>query len=63
MDKDEEWSHFAVPTHLTEEHWDALRALMTTLDTLSTDFLAFQWDSWNLSMSLLRVVEAVADEL
>ncbi|KAG6328794.1 hypothetical protein ID866_10295 [Astraeus odoratus] len=56
-------SHFAVPTHLTEEHWDTLRALMTTLDMLSMDFLAFQQDSWNLSVSILRVVEAIADKL
>ncbi|KAG6325690.1 hypothetical protein ID866_13399, partial [Astraeus odoratus] len=38
-------------------------ALTTTLDILSTDFLAFQQDSWNLSMSILRAMEAIADEL
>ncbi|KAG6328681.1 hypothetical protein ID866_10409 [Astraeus odoratus] len=27
-----------------------------TLDMLSTDFLAFQQDSWNLGMSILRVM-------
>ncbi|KAG6328062.1 hypothetical protein ID866_11027 [Astraeus odoratus] len=43
-EKDEEeevWSHFSVPTHLTEEHQDALGVLMTMLDTLSMDFLEF----------------------
>ncbi|KAG6328316.1 hypothetical protein ID866_10773 [Astraeus odoratus] len=62
-DEDKEWSHFAVPTHLAEEHWDSLRALTTTLDMLSMDFLVFWWDSWNLSMFILRAVEAVTDEL
>ncbi|KAG6328590.1 hypothetical protein ID866_10499 [Astraeus odoratus] len=62
-DEDEEQPHFVVPQHLAEEHQDALRALTMTLDTLSTDFLAFQWDSWNLSVSILRVMEAIADKL
>ncbi|KAG6328356.1 hypothetical protein ID866_10732 [Astraeus odoratus] len=62
-DKDEEWPHFAVLQHLAEEHQDALGALTITLDMLSTDFLAFQQDSWNLSVSILRAMEAIADEL
>ncbi|KAG6328022.1 hypothetical protein ID866_11067 [Astraeus odoratus] len=63
-DKDDKvWSHFAVPPHLAEDHWDALRALMTMLDMLSTDFLAFWQDSWNLSISMLWVMEAIADKL
>ncbi|KAG6329003.1 hypothetical protein ID866_10086 [Astraeus odoratus] len=61
-DKDKEQSHFAVMTH-TEEHWDTLGALMMTLDTLSMDFHAFQQDSWSLGMSILRVMEAIANEL
>ncbi|KAG6327951.1 hypothetical protein ID866_11138 [Astraeus odoratus] len=40
-DEEEMWSHFVVLTHLMEEHWDALGVLMTTLDVLSMDFLAF----------------------
>ncbi|KAG6326978.1 hypothetical protein ID866_12111 [Astraeus odoratus] len=56
-DKDEEQPHFA------EEHQDALGALTTTLDMLSTDFLAFRQDSWNLGMSILRVMEAIANKL
>ncbi|KAG6327046.1 hypothetical protein ID866_12043 [Astraeus odoratus] len=62
-DEDEEWLHFAVLAHLTEEHWDTLRALMMTLDTLSMDFLAFWQDSWNLGMSILRAMEAIVDKL
>ncbi|KAG6326250.1 hypothetical protein ID866_12839 [Astraeus odoratus] len=62
-DEDEEQPHFAVPQHLAEEHRDTLRALTMTLDTLSMDFLTFQQDSWNLSMSILRAMEAIADEL
>ncbi|KAG6330020.1 hypothetical protein ID866_9069 [Astraeus odoratus] len=37
-------SHFAVPTHLMEEHQDALGALMMTLDMLSMKFYKFQRD-------------------
>ncbi|KAG6329651.1 hypothetical protein ID866_9439 [Astraeus odoratus] len=62
-DKDEEQSHFAVLTHLAEEHQDALRALTMTLDMLSMDFCAFQCDSWNLGVSILRAMEAITDEL
>ncbi|KAG6326914.1 hypothetical protein ID866_12175 [Astraeus odoratus] len=62
-DEDEERSHFAVPTHLAEEHRDALRALMTTLDTLSTDLLEFRRDSWNLRVATLWAIETIADEL
>ncbi|KAG6326416.1 hypothetical protein ID866_12673 [Astraeus odoratus] len=62
-DEDEEQPHFAVPQHLVEEHRDALGALTMTLDTLSMDFLAFWQDSWNLGMSILRAMEAIADEL
>ncbi|KAG6327480.1 hypothetical protein ID866_11609 [Astraeus odoratus] len=62
-DEDEKQLHFAVLQHLMEEHQDTLRALTMTLDTLSTDFLAFQQDSWNIGMSILRAMEAIADEL
>ncbi|KAG6327028.1 hypothetical protein ID866_12061 [Astraeus odoratus] len=62
-DEDEERSHFAVLTHLTEEHRDALGALMTTLDMLSTDLLEFRRDSWNLGVATLRAIETIADEL
>ncbi|KAG6326175.1 hypothetical protein ID866_12914 [Astraeus odoratus] len=62
-DEDEERSHFAVPTHLTEEHRDTLRALTTTLDTLSTDFLEFQRDSWNLGVAMLWAIESIANDL
>ncbi|KAG6326618.1 hypothetical protein ID866_12471 [Astraeus odoratus] len=62
-DEDKERPHFVVLQHLVEEHRDALGALMMTLDTLSTDFLAFWRDSWNLGMSILRAMEAIADEL
>ncbi|KAG6327032.1 hypothetical protein ID866_12057 [Astraeus odoratus] len=62
-DEDEERPHFVVLQHLAEEHQDALGALTTTLDTLSMDFLAFQRDSWNLGVSILRAMEAIADKL
>ncbi|KAG6325792.1 hypothetical protein ID866_13297 [Astraeus odoratus] len=62
-DEDEEQLHFAVLQHLMEDHQDTLGALTMTLDMLSMDFLAFWWDSWNLGMSILRVMEAIADEL
>ncbi|KAG6327640.1 hypothetical protein ID866_11449 [Astraeus odoratus] len=62
-DEDKEWPHFAVLQHLTEEHQDTLRALTTTLDTLSTDFLKFWQDSWNLGVATLRAIETIADEL
>ncbi|KAG6327237.1 hypothetical protein ID866_11852 [Astraeus odoratus] len=39
--EEEVQSHFTVPTHLAEDHQDALRALTATLDKLSMDFLAF----------------------
>ncbi|KAG6327569.1 hypothetical protein ID866_11520 [Astraeus odoratus] len=62
-DEDEEQPHFAVPQHLVEEHRDTLGALTTTLDMLSMDFLTFQRDSWNLGVSILRAMEAIADKL
>ncbi|KAG6329089.1 hypothetical protein ID866_10000 [Astraeus odoratus] len=62
-DEDEEWPHFAVLQHLVEEHQDTLRVLMMTLDMLFMDFLAFRQDSWNLSVSILRVMEAIANKL
>ncbi|KAG6327050.1 hypothetical protein ID866_12039 [Astraeus odoratus] len=62
-DEDKEQSHFAVPTHLAEEHRDALGALTMTLDTLSTDLLKFRRDLWNLGVATLRVIETIADEL
>ncbi|KAG6326464.1 hypothetical protein ID866_12625 [Astraeus odoratus] len=62
-DEDKEQSHFAVPTHLAEEHRDTLGALMMTLDTLSMDLLEFRRDSWNLRVATLWVIETIADEL
>ncbi|KAG6327170.1 hypothetical protein ID866_11919 [Astraeus odoratus] len=62
-DEDEEQPHFAVLQHLVEEHQDTLRALTTTLDMLSTDFLKFWQDLWNLGVATLRVIETIADEL
>ncbi|KAG6327458.1 hypothetical protein ID866_11631 [Astraeus odoratus] len=50
-EEEEVQSHFAVPPHLMKDHQDALRALTTTLDKLSMDFLTF----W--------VMEAIANEL
>ncbi|KAG6327809.1 hypothetical protein ID866_11280 [Astraeus odoratus] len=41
----------------------ALGALTTMLDTLSMDFLNFQQDSWNLRVAMLRVIEAITNEL
>ncbi|KAG6328263.1 hypothetical protein ID866_10826 [Astraeus odoratus] len=55
--------HFVVLTHLMEDHWDTLGALMMILDTLSMDFLAFQQDLWNLSMEMLRVMGIITNEL
>ncbi|KAG6329839.1 hypothetical protein ID866_9251 [Astraeus odoratus] len=62
-EEEEVQSHFMVLPHLAEDHWDALVVLTTTLDVLSMDFLAFQQDSWNLGMSMLRALDAIADEL
>ncbi|KAG6328545.1 hypothetical protein ID866_10544 [Astraeus odoratus] len=59
VDKDEdeeEQLHFMVPAHLAEDHWGALRALMTTLDTLSTNLHAFWQDSWEVSIKTLRLI-------
>ncbi|KAG6327554.1 hypothetical protein ID866_11535 [Astraeus odoratus] len=64
--KDEEeevQSHFVVLLHLMEDHQDALGVLMTMLDKLSTNFLTFQQDLWDLGVALLRVMEAIADKL
>ncbi|KAG6326924.1 hypothetical protein ID866_12164 [Astraeus odoratus] len=62
-DEDEEQSHFAVLTHLAEEHRDTLGALTMTLDTLSTDLLKFWRDSWNLGVAMLWVIETIANKL
>ncbi|KAG6328903.1 hypothetical protein ID866_10186 [Astraeus odoratus] len=62
-DKEEMWSHFTVPTHLMEDHQDALGALMTMLDMLSIDFLAFWQDSWTLGMEMLKAMAIIASEL
>ncbi|KAG6328948.1 hypothetical protein ID866_10141, partial [Astraeus odoratus] len=62
-EEEEVQSHFVVLPHLTEDHWDALGALTTTLDKLFMDFLAFQQDSWDLGVAMLRVMEAIADKL
>ncbi|KAG6327482.1 hypothetical protein ID866_11607 [Astraeus odoratus] len=62
-DEDKEWPHFVVPQHLVEEHQDTLGTLMTTLDTLSTDFLKFWQDLWNLGVATLRAMETIANEL
>ncbi|KAG6329562.1 hypothetical protein ID866_9527 [Astraeus odoratus] len=63
-DKDDKVQlHFAVLPHLVEDHWDTLRALMMMLDKLSMDFLTFQQDLWDLGVTMLRVMEALANEL
>ncbi|KAG6328742.1 hypothetical protein ID866_10347 [Astraeus odoratus] len=62
-DEDKEWPHFVVLQHLAEEHQDALRALMMTLDTLSMDFLEFWQDLWNLRVAALRAIETITNEL
>ncbi|KAG6327478.1 hypothetical protein ID866_11611 [Astraeus odoratus] len=62
-DKDKEQLHFVVPQHLAEQHQDTLRALIMTLDTLSTDFLEFWQDSWNLGVATLRAIETITNEL
>ncbi|KAG6326887.1 hypothetical protein ID866_12202, partial [Astraeus odoratus] len=63
-DKEEETqSHFAVLPHLAEEHRDALRALMVTLDMLSMEFYKFQRDYWGFSGEVLRVMDTIALEL
>ncbi|KAG6328343.1 hypothetical protein ID866_10746 [Astraeus odoratus] len=60
---DNNCSHFTVLPHLVEDHWDALRALMTMLDTLSMDLCAFWQDSWEVSMEMLGVMGVIAHEL
>ncbi|KAG6327211.1 hypothetical protein ID866_11878 [Astraeus odoratus] len=62
-DKDEEQSHFAVPTHLMEEHRDALRALTTILDMLSTEFYKFWRDYWGFGAEVLKVMDTITQEL
>ncbi|KAG6330122.1 hypothetical protein ID866_8968 [Astraeus odoratus] len=62
-DEDEEQSHFAVLTHLTEEHRDALGALTMTLDTLSMEFYEFRRDYWGFGMEVLKVMDTIAQEL
>ncbi|KAG6329645.1 hypothetical protein ID866_9443 [Astraeus odoratus] len=62
-DEDGEQLHFAVPTHLVEEHRDALGALMTTLDTLSTEFYEFWRDYWGFGMEVLKVMDTIMQEL
>ncbi|KAG6326879.1 hypothetical protein ID866_12210, partial [Astraeus odoratus] len=62
-DKDEEWSHFTVLTHLVEEHRDTLRVLMTTLDTLSMEFYEFRRDYWGFGVEVLKVMDTIAQEL
>ncbi|KAG6327020.1 hypothetical protein ID866_12069 [Astraeus odoratus] len=60
---DKVWLHFVVPQHLMEDHQDTLGVLMTMLDKLSMDFLTFQQDSWGLRVAMLKVMEALANEL
>ncbi|KAG6326972.1 hypothetical protein ID866_12117 [Astraeus odoratus] len=62
-EEDEEWSHFAVPTHLTEEHRDTLGALTATLDTLSMEFYEFRRDYWGFSAEVLKVMDSITQEL
>ncbi|KAG6330128.1 hypothetical protein ID866_8961 [Astraeus odoratus] len=62
-DLQEAQSHFMVLPHLAKDHQDALGALMTMLNMLDMDFLAFWQDSWNLSMSMLRAMDDIANEL
>ncbi|KAG6329359.1 hypothetical protein ID866_9731 [Astraeus odoratus] len=61
--EEEERSHFAVLPHLTEDHWDTLGVLTMMLDKLTMDFLTFQQDSWDLRVTMLKVMEALANEL
>ncbi|KAG6326192.1 hypothetical protein ID866_12897, partial [Astraeus odoratus] len=60
---DEVQSHFVVPPHLVEDHWDALGVLTTTLDTLSTEFYEFWRDYWGFGMEVLKVMDTIAQEL
>ncbi|KAG6326168.1 hypothetical protein ID866_12921 [Astraeus odoratus] len=46
-----------------EEHQDALRALMATLDMLSTEFYEFRRDYWGFGREVLRVMDTIALEL
>ncbi|KAG6327514.1 hypothetical protein ID866_11575 [Astraeus odoratus] len=62
-EEDKEQSHFAVLTHLTEEHRDALGALMTTLDMLSMEFYEFRRDYWGFGAEVLKVMDTIAQEL
>ncbi|KAG6328053.1 hypothetical protein ID866_11036 [Astraeus odoratus] len=62
-EEDKEQLHFAVLTHLMEEYRDALGALTTTLDTLSTEFYKFQRDYWGFSTEVLKVMDTIAQEL
>ncbi|KAG6327094.1 hypothetical protein ID866_11995 [Astraeus odoratus] len=62
-EEDEEWSHFAVLTHLMEEHRDTLGVLMTTLDMLSMEFYKFRRDYWGFSTEVLKVMDTIAQEL
>ncbi|KAG6326090.1 hypothetical protein ID866_12999, partial [Astraeus odoratus] len=63
-DEEEEMRlHFAVLPHLTEEHQDALRALMATLDTLSMEFYEFWRDYWGFGGEVLKVMDTIAQEL
>ncbi|KAG6327180.1 hypothetical protein ID866_11909 [Astraeus odoratus] len=62
-DEDKERSHFVVLTHLVEEHQDALRVLMMTLDMLSTEFYKFQRDYWGFGAEVLKVMDTITQEL
>ncbi|KAG6328406.1 hypothetical protein ID866_10683 [Astraeus odoratus] len=62
-EEDKEQSHFAVPTHLVEEHRDTLGALMTTLDMLSMEFYKFQRDYWGFSTEVLKVMDTIVQKL
>ncbi|KAG6329621.1 hypothetical protein ID866_9468 [Astraeus odoratus] len=59
-EEEEECLHFMVPPHLAEDHWDALRALIITLDTLSMEFYDFQRDYWGFSTEVLKVMDTIA---
>ncbi|KAG6327974.1 hypothetical protein ID866_11115 [Astraeus odoratus] len=63
VEANEVQSHFAVPPHLVEDHWDTLGALTMTLDMLSMEFYEFWRDYWGFGMEVLKVMDIIAQEL
>ncbi|KAG6327021.1 hypothetical protein ID866_12068 [Astraeus odoratus] len=62
-EEEDAWLHFTVLPHLAEEHRDTLRALTTTLDTLSMEFYKFWRDYWGFSMEVLKAMDTITQEL